>query len=70
LAEIYLVHKYFQLVTLDTSEANDCARKFISNHYIGLILFLGIVMGNYLKNRPTPKVTVEVDTKDRVKLFH
>ncbi|XP_059479829.1 4-hydroxybenzoate polyprenyltransferase, mitochondrial [Neocloeon triangulifer] len=57
-----------QLYTLDTSKANDCAKKFISNHYVGLLLFLGIVCGNYMKNRTTPKVTVEVDTKDKVKL--
>ncbi|CAB3359966.1 Hypothetical predicted protein [Cloeon dipterum] len=62
-------HISHQLYTLDISQANDCARKFVSNHYVGLLLFLGIVFGNYLKNKSTPKVTVEVDTKEKVTLF-
>ncbi|XP_043268177.1 4-hydroxybenzoate polyprenyltransferase, mitochondrial [Venturia canescens] len=43
-------HLANQITTLDINNPNDCAKKFISNHMVGLILFLGIVMGNLTKS--------------------
>lgn len=40
----------FQIYTLDIDNPNDCAKKFISNHSVGMFLFIGIVLGNLLKN--------------------
>merc|ERR1711874_520958 len=36
--------------TLDINNSEDCAKKFLSNRRIGLILFVGIVLGTYLKD--------------------
>lgn len=40
---------FFQLYTLNISSASDCARKFMSNHHVGLVLFLGIIIGTLCK---------------------
>lgn len=34
---------------LDIHNPSDCANKFFSNHQVGLILFLGIVLGMLYK---------------------
>lgn len=39
-----------QLYTLDINDPANCAKKFISNHKVGMILFAGIVLGNLAKN--------------------
>lgn len=39
-----------QLYTLDINDPSNCAKKFISNHKVGMILFFGIVLGNLAKN--------------------
>ena len=44
------IHLARQISTLDIENAEDCAEKFVSNRRIGLVLFLGIVLGTYFKN--------------------
>jgi len=44
------LHLARQISTLDIENAEDCAEKFVSNRRIGLVLFLGIVLGTYFKN--------------------
>lgn len=39
-----------QIYSLNIDNPSDCAKKFISNHQVGLILFLGIVLGTLLKS--------------------
>jgi len=36
--------------TLDINNSEDCAKKFLSNRRLGMVLFVGIVLGTYLKN--------------------
>lgn len=38
-------HMSHQIYTLDIHNPGDCAKKFFSNHQVGLVLFLGIVLG-------------------------
>lgn len=42
-------HIIHQVASLKTDNATDCAKKFISNHQVGLLLFIGIVLGTLLK---------------------
>ncbi len=42
-------HLTHQIYTLDIHDRDDCARKFLSNRWIGLLLFLGGVGGTCLK---------------------
>lgn len=42
-------HLAHQIYSLNINNPNDCARKFISNHQVGLLLFVGIVLGTLLK---------------------
>lgn len=42
-------HIVRQVASLNMDNATDCAQKFISNHQVGLLLFLGIVLGTLLK---------------------
>lgn len=50
-------HLAQQITSLKINDPGDCARKFISNHQVGLIIFLGIVMGTYLKSKHDSKST-------------
>ena len=34
---------------MDIEDREDCAKKFRSNRWVGLLLFLGIVSGNYVR---------------------
>ncbi|XP_034485926.1 4-hydroxybenzoate polyprenyltransferase, mitochondrial [Drosophila innubila] len=43
-------HLIQQIYSLNIDNPSDCAKKFISNHQVGLILFLGIVLGTLLKS--------------------
>ena len=43
----HLVH---QIATLDINNREDCGKKFNSNRRVGLILFLGIVLGTLCKS--------------------
>ncbi|XP_011178099.2 4-hydroxybenzoate polyprenyltransferase, mitochondrial [Zeugodacus cucurbitae] len=42
-------HLVQQIYSLNIDNPTDCAKKFFSNHQVGLILFLGIVLGTLLK---------------------
>ncbi|XP_055523799.1 4-hydroxybenzoate polyprenyltransferase, mitochondrial [Wyeomyia smithii] len=42
-------HLAHQIYSLNIHNPKDCANKFISNHQVGLILFLGIVLGTLYK---------------------
>lgn len=51
-------HLAQQIYSLNINNPSDCARKFISNHQVGLLLFVGIVLGTLLKttnNNDKPK---------------
>ncbi|XP_017036968.1 4-hydroxybenzoate polyprenyltransferase, mitochondrial [Drosophila kikkawai] len=48
-------HLVQQIYSLNIDNPSDCAKKFISNHQVGLILFLGIVLGTLLKSEETKK---------------
>nr|Q298G6.1 RecName: Full=4-hydroxybenzoate polyprenyltransferase, mitochondrial; Short=4-HB polyprenyltransferase; AltName: Full=Coenzyme Q biosynthesis protein 2; AltName: Full=Para-hydroxybenzoate--polyprenyltransferase; Short=PHB:PPT; Short=PHB:polyprenyltransferase; Flags: Precursor [Drosophila pseudoobscura pseudoobscura] len=55
-------HLVQQIYSLNIDNPTDCAKKFLSNHQVGLILFLGIVLGTLLKandtkNQPQPALT-------------
>ncbi|XP_054466877.1 4-hydroxybenzoate polyprenyltransferase, mitochondrial [Anoplopoma fimbria] len=45
------VHLTYQIYTLDINKPEDCWKKFSSNRNLGLLLFLGIVIGNLWKER-------------------
>jgi len=42
-------HLAHQVSTLDINDREDCARKFVSNRWVGLGIFLGIVAGGLVK---------------------
>lgn len=46
---------FFQIYNLNTSDMDECAKKFISNQRIGLILFFGIIVGNLMKSKNDDK---------------
>lgn len=46
-------HLVQQIYSLDINNPTDCAKKFFSNHQVGLILFLGIVLGTVMKSKAT-----------------
>lgn len=46
---------HFQIYTLNIDSPADCAKKFISNNHVGLILFGGILLGVLLQHPDTKK---------------
>lgn len=50
LDRLLIIFIKFQIYTLNIDDPTDCAKKFLSNNHVGLILFLGIIMGIYLQN--------------------
>ncbi|XP_043259551.1 4-hydroxybenzoate polyprenyltransferase, mitochondrial [Colletes gigas] len=49
------VHLANQIYSLNINNPVDCAKKFMSNHRVGMILFAGIVLGNLVKNSVNEK---------------
>jgi len=45
-----LAHISHQIYTLDINDREDCAKKFVSNRWVGLILALGCIGGSFLKD--------------------
>lgn len=45
-------HLCRQMMTLDINSSEDCSKKFISNKYVGLLLFTGILLGTLNKEKP------------------
>ena len=43
-------HLIHQIITLDIDDREDCGKKFNSNRRVGLILFLGTVLGTLYKS--------------------
>ncbi|RWS15994.1 4-hydroxybenzoate polyprenyltransferase: mitochondrial-like isoform X1 [Dinothrombium tinctorium] len=41
-----------QISTLNINDSEDCWKKFNSNHQLGLILFLGIILSTVIKQKP------------------
>jgi len=52
-----------QIYTLNINNPTDCAKKFISNHKVGMILFIGIVLGNLMKKSIVEKKNEVKETK-------
>jgi len=42
-------HLTHQISTLDIEDGEDCARKFLSNRWVGFYIFMGILLGTALK---------------------
>uniref|UniRef100_A0AC35TZP2 4-hydroxybenzoate polyprenyltransferase, mitochondrial n=1 Tax=Rhabditophanes sp. KR3021 TaxID=114890 RepID=A0AC35TZP2_9BILA len=55
-------HLAWQVGTVNINNGDDCWKKFKSNHYLGLLLFMGIVGGTLLKE--DKKVNSEVIEND------
>lgn len=53
----------FQIYTLNINNPTDCAKKFISNHKVGMILFIGIILGNLMKKSIVEKENEVKETK-------
>nr|XP_056711649.1 4-hydroxybenzoate polyprenyltransferase, mitochondrial [Euleptes europaea] len=47
------IHLAQQIYTLDIHSPEDCWKKFSSNRTVGLLLFIGIVLGNLQKSKDT-----------------
>ncbi|KAK2497665.1 hypothetical protein MC885_016837 [Smutsia gigantea] len=56
-------HLTHQIYTLDIHRPEDCWDKFTSNRTLGLIVFLGIVLGNLWKEKQIDKAKKNIDSK-------
>ncbi|KAM7155746.1 4-hydroxybenzoate polyprenyltransferase, mitochondrial isoform 2-T2 [Molossus nigricans] len=56
-------HLTHQIFTLDIHRPEDCWDKFASNRTIGLIIFLGIVLGNLWKEKKTNETKKNIDSR-------
>ncbi|XP_014444424.1 4-hydroxybenzoate polyprenyltransferase, mitochondrial [Tupaia chinensis] len=56
-------HLAHQIYTLDIHRSEDCWNKFISNRTVGLIIFLGIVLGNLCKEKKTEETKENEDNR-------
>ena len=54
-----------QIRTLDINDRDDCAKKFISNRWVGLGVFLGLLSGTFLKEN-TEQVPEQIDLQEVV----
>ena len=61
-------HLSHQIKTLNIHDTEDCARKFRSNRFVGLIIFLGLIGGSLNKTEDRPPLQVQdlVDETRRV----
>lgn len=57
------VHLAHQIYSLNINNPTDCAKKFISNHRVGMILFAGIMLGNLMKDSVKKTDDKEQDTE-------
>ncbi|XP_067619199.1 4-hydroxybenzoate polyprenyltransferase, mitochondrial [Eurosta solidaginis] len=53
-----------QIYSLNINNPTDCAKKFFSNHKVGLILFLGIVLGTLLKSKEKKENNIAISTSN------
>ncbi|XP_066241037.1 4-hydroxybenzoate polyprenyltransferase, mitochondrial [Saccopteryx leptura] len=56
-------HLTHQIYTLDIHRPEDCWHKFASNRTIGIIVFLGIVLGNLWKEKKTEETKKNTDNR-------
>lgn len=56
------VHLANQIYTLNINNPSDCAKKFIANHRVGLILFIGIIIGTLIKRSPNTEDEKIIDS--------
>ncbi|KAF6129467.1 coenzyme Q2, polyprenyltransferase [Phyllostomus discolor] len=54
-------HLTHQIYTLDIHRPEDCWDKFTSNRTVGLILFLGIVLGNLWREKKTDETKKNIE---------
>lgn len=59
-------HLAKQIYNLNTDNVRECASKFVSNQRIGLILFLGIVLGSLLKSKSVEKNSSQASSQKLV----
>ena len=52
-------HLTYQIKTLNIHDAEDCAKKFRSNRFVGLIICLGLMMGNLNKTEDCKPIHVQ-----------
>lgn len=52
-----------QIYSLNIHRPEDCWEKFASNRTIGLIIFLGIVLGNLWKEKKTNETNKNKDSR-------
>lgn len=52
-------HLFHQVHTLKINNPTDCAEKFLSNRKIGIVLFIGIILSNLLKDPSKKKHQME-----------
>lgn len=57
------MHISNQIYTLNINNPTDCAKKFISNNRVGMLLFAGIILGNLMKKSIKEENKVEEETK-------
>jgi len=52
-------HLMYQIKTLDINNREDCARKFTSNRWVGLCVFLGLTIGTIYKDKDQEPIRVQ-----------
>ncbi|XP_041348481.1 4-hydroxybenzoate polyprenyltransferase, mitochondrial-like isoform X2 [Gigantopelta aegis] len=57
-------HLSHQLYTVNLDDADDCATKFRSNIHVGMLMFLGVVLGTLMKN-PANTVKPDINEEDK-----
>lgn len=55
-------HLTRQIYTLNINDPEDCAKKFVSNRRVGMLLFFGIMLGTYLKNSDSLSIAGQMAT--------
>ncbi|KJH47869.1 putative 4-hydroxybenzoate polyprenyl transferase [Dictyocaulus viviparus] len=57
-------HLMWQVATVNIDDSKDCWRKFKSNQWIGVMLFVGIAAGTLLKEKKTVNENIQLDGFD------
>ena len=52
-------HLMFQIKTLNINDREDCARKFTSNRWVGLCVFLGLTVGTLYNEKDQDPISVQ-----------
>ena len=62
-AALAAVGAHHQVYTLDIHRPEDCWHKLTSNRTIGLIVFLGIILGNLRREKKTDGTKKNIDSR-------